>query len=92
LSWPAAEQLVGERGELYRSSAQLFVHQLLNLPEGAACMRTMLEQLPLYYNWQFAFLHAFHELFPQPVDVEKWWSLQLVPPPVEPVEPREWQE
>jgi hypothetical protein len=78
LSWPAAEQLVGDRGELYRSSAQLFVHQLLNLPGGAACMRTMLEQLPLYYNWQFAFLHAFHEIFPQPVDVEKWWSLQLV--------------
>jgi len=78
LSWPAGQQFIGDQGELYRSSAQLFVHQLLNLPEGAACMRTMLEQLPLFYNWQFAFLHAFREIFPQTVDVEKWWSLQLV--------------
>jgi hypothetical protein len=78
LSWPAAEQLVADRGELYRSSAQLFVHQLLNLPDGAACIKSMLEQLPAYYNWQFAFLRAFHEVFSQPLDVEKWWSLQLV--------------
>jgi hypothetical protein len=78
LSWPVAEQLIGDRGEVYRSSAQLLVHQLLGLPEGAACMQTMLAQLPLYYNWQFAFLSAFHQLFLQPLDVEKWWSLQLV--------------
>ena len=78
LSWPMADELTGERGELYRSSAQLFVHRLLDLPGGAACMQTMLEQLPRYYNWQFAFLHAFHDTFALPVDIEKWWSLQLV--------------
>ena len=78
MSWPTAEQLEGDRGELYRSSAQLFVHQLLNLPGGADSMRAMLQQLPNYFNWQFAFLQAFHEIFQQPVDVEKWWSLQLV--------------
>jgi hypothetical protein len=78
LSWPSADQLTGELGELYRSSAQLFVHQLLGLPDGPACLRSMLEELAHYYNWQFAFLHAFGSMFERPVDVEKWWSLQLV--------------
>jgi len=31
-----------------------------------------------YYNWQFAFLQAFSATFQQPLDVEKWWSLQLL--------------
>jgi hypothetical protein len=78
LSWPAPEQLIGEAGKLYRGSAQLFVHQLLSLPGGRAGVRAMLEDLPHYYNWQFAFLNAFHDSFKGPLDVEKWWSLQLV--------------
>jgi hypothetical protein len=78
LSWPAPEQLRGDGFKLYRSSAQLLVHQLLKLPGGAARLRAMLEELSHYYNWQFAFLHAFHDLFAGPLDIEKWWSLQLV--------------
>ena len=78
LSWPATDQSSAEGRELYCSSAQLFVHQLLALPKGPECMRSMLEELPSYYNWQFAFLHAFRESFTRPLDVEKWWSLQLV--------------
>ena len=78
LSWPSPEQLSGESGKVYRSSAQLFVHQLLHLPDGRACLRNMLQDLPHYYNWQFAFLRAFHETFQGPLDIEKWWSLQLV--------------
>ena len=78
LSWPVADQLTGEPGELYSCSAQVFVHQLLALPDGPACMRSLLEDLPTYYNWQFAFLHAFRESFARPLDIEKWWSLQLV--------------
>ena len=78
LSWPVADQLTGEPGELYRCSAQVFVHQLLGLPGGSASMRSFLEDLPQYYNWQFAFLHAFRETFTRPLDIEKWWSLKLV--------------
>jgi hypothetical protein len=76
--------------EVYRRSAQLFVTELLKLDgsagraatgysgesDGKACMRAMLEKLPQYYNWQFAFLDAFS--FQRPLEVEKWWSLHLV--------------
>ncbi len=78
LSWPSPDYLTGDIGELYRSSAQLFVHQLLSLSDGPACLRSMLENLAQYYNWQFAFLRAFNATFQRPLDVEKWWSLQLV--------------
>lgn len=78
LSWPPPDYLTGQPGELYRSSAQLLVHQLLSLPDGPACMRALLEDLPQYFNWQFAFLHAFRATFQRPLDIEKWWSLQLV--------------
>jgi hypothetical protein len=78
LSWPVPDELTGEPGELYRSCAQFFVHQLLATPDGPASMRSLLEDLPQYYNWQFAFLHAFRDTFTRPLDIEKWWSLQLV--------------
>ncbi len=77
LSWPASEQLLGEEGEIYRSSAQLFVHELLSLKEGPACLQAMLAELPQHYNWQFAFLHAFRPYFQRPLDIEKWWALHL---------------
>jgi hypothetical protein len=44
--------------------------------DGKACMRAMLDKLPQYYNWQFAFLDAFS--FRRPLEVEKWWSLHLI--------------
>ncbi|PYJ07777.1 MAG: hypothetical protein DME25_02995 [Verrucomicrobia bacterium] len=78
LSWPTAEALVGEAAESYRSSAQLFVSELLRLKQGRACLRGMLAELPQHYNWQFAFLHAFRAYFPRQLEVEKWWALQLV--------------
>jgi hypothetical protein len=78
LSWPVADPRTGEPDELYRSCAQVFVHQLLALPDGPACACSLLEDLPRYYNWQFAFLHAFRESFSRPLDIEKWWTLQLV--------------
>jgi hypothetical protein len=76
--------------EVYRRSAQLLVTELLRLQgsagraatgfsaqsDGKASMRAMLDKLPQYYNWQFAFLDAFS--FPRLLEVEKWWSLHLV--------------
>lgn len=78
LSWPASDQLDGPGGDLYRSSAQLFVNQLLSLNDGPACLQAMLAELPRHYNWQFAFLHAFRGHFSRPLEVEKWWALQMV--------------
>jgi hypothetical protein len=75
LSWPADDQIAGDAGDLYSGSAQLFVGELLRLPDGRACLRAMLAQLPRHYNWQFAFLGAFHAHFERPLDVEKWWAL-----------------
>jgi hypothetical protein len=77
LSWPADRDLIGEEGARYRASAQLFTGELLRLPDGRTCLRNMLAQLPRHYNWQFAFLGAFHTRFERPLDVEKWWALSL---------------
>ena len=77
LSWPAENELSSDTSELYSGSAQLFVGELLRLPDGGACLRVMLEQLPQNYNWQFAFLRAFHASFERQLDVEKWWALAL---------------
>jgi hypothetical protein len=77
LSWPIEDPLSGDVGNLYRGSALLFVGELLRLPEGRDCVRTMLAQLPQHYNWQFAFLRAFNTFFERPLDVEKWWALSV---------------
>jgi hypothetical protein len=77
LSWPTGVQLHGDDGGAYRASAQIFVEALLDLKDGPAHLRTLLDSLPQFYNWQFAFQSAFRAEFPRPVDVEKWWALQL---------------
>jgi len=78
LSWPVDDQLTGDQRELFCCSAQLFVLELLRMKDGQSCLREMLGQLPQYYNWQLAFLHAFREAFSRPLDVEKWWTLRWV--------------
>jgi hypothetical protein len=78
LSWPTADQLGVTVSDIYRDSAQLFVDRLLDFKDGRACLRAMLEVLPEHYNWQFAFLRAFSSHFQRPLDIEKWWTLQIV--------------
>jgi len=78
LCWPADAQMDGDDGGVYLASAQLFVHDLLALPDGAANVRALLAQLPAHENWQSAFFAAFGENFRRPLDVEKWWSLRVV--------------
>jgi hypothetical protein len=78
LSWPTDMQLMGDDGGAYHASAQLFVSELLNLKNGPAHLRAMLQKLTRFYNWQTAFQTAFHAEFPRPLDVEKWWALQVV--------------
>lgn len=77
LSWPAAEQLDGPDAPRYRANAQVFVTELLRLPEGAARLSAMLDQLANCYNWQTAFFRAFDPIFQRPLDLEKWWALQV---------------
>jgi hypothetical protein len=78
LSWPADDELSSDRAEAYRSSAQLFVADLLALKDGREAMRAMLGLLPEYYNWQIAFLRGFKAHFSRPLDIEKWWALRVV--------------
>lgn len=77
LCWPTDDQLAGNDANVYRSSAQLFVSQLLRLNNGPASLRAMLAELPNYLNWQLAFQDAFRAEFAEPLDVEKWWALQV---------------
>jgi hypothetical protein len=78
LSWPTGAQLDGDDDGVYRASAQLFTSEVLDLKNGPARLRTMLESMPRYYNWQVSFRAAFHEEFPTPLDLEKWWALTVV--------------
>jgi hypothetical protein len=75
LSWPVNGQ---DETDAYRGSAQLFVHELLKLPDGRACMRSMIQLLARHYNWQTSFLYAFQEHFKSQLDLEKWWALKIV--------------
>ncbi len=78
LSWPRPGQFDGDGALTYRYSAQLFVHELLRLRDGRAALGTLLELLPRHWNWQTAFFQAFGSQFQRPLDLEKWWDLQVV--------------
>jgi hypothetical protein len=78
LSWPTGAQLAGADGGAYHASAQLFVNELLDLKNGRAHLRAMLQSLPRFYNTQTAFQNAFSADFSRPLDLEKWWALQVV--------------
>ena len=78
LSWPDDVQVSGADGGVYRASAQLFVSSLITLQDGPMRLREMLQNLPQFYNWQIAFQKAFRDEFSKPLDVEKWWALQVV--------------
>jgi hypothetical protein len=78
LSWPD-ESNVSEQGlPLYRSCAQLFLEGLLKFNDGKTCLRSMIDQLAEHWNWQTAFLKAFHSHFDQLLDAEKWWSVNYI--------------
>jgi len=66
-----------ETWKTFQASAHLFVSELLRLPGGRSRAVEMVFELPLYLNWQTAFLNAFGGLFPRLLDVEKWWAVTL---------------
>jgi hypothetical protein len=77
LSWPDDAQVNGDDGGVYLASTQLFVHELLDLKDGPQKLRAFIAQLSNYLNWQTAFFATYHEEFPRPLDVEKWWALRV---------------
>jgi hypothetical protein len=81
LSWQVQDELSGSAAELYRTSAQLFLGELLRLRDGRACLATTLQRLPRHLNWQLAFLDGFSSHFERLIDVEKWWALCCVQSP-----------
>ena len=78
LSWPGADQIDSDAGEAFRCSAQVFVTELLALPQGREHLRAMIHELAGSYNWQTTFLRAFSSDFANQLAVEKWWTLQVV--------------
>jgi hypothetical protein len=76
LCWP--ESLDAEKRTRFTPSTELFVYELLNLPDGAICLGRMIKDSPNYLNWQFAFQNSFRQYFRRPVDVEKWWAVTWV--------------
>ncbi len=78
LSWPGADQIDSDAGEAFRCSAQVFVTELLALPQGREHLRVMINELAGCYNWQTTFLRAFSSEFANQLAVEKWWTLQAV--------------
>ncbi len=78
LSWPQESDLTADGLLLYRSCAQLFLEELLRFDDGRECLRSMIAQLPEHWNWQTAFLAAFHSHFDQLLAVEKWWGVSYV--------------
>ncbi len=77
LNLPSANLLTGDNLKLYQSCAELFLDDLIHLPDGRARLLEMVRTLPQYYNWQTAFLRAFGDQFHSLLDVEKWWAVNL---------------
>ena len=75
LSWPSG--VSAERGGLFVPSSELFVYELLRMEGGREALRRMIGDLGRFRNWQFAFFESFQRRFKQPVDVEKWWAVQI---------------
>jgi hypothetical protein len=69
------ERLTVENALHFRACAHLFVHELLRLRDGRACLRQMLERLPENLNWQTTFLQSFGQHFSRLLDIDQWWAL-----------------
>jgi hypothetical protein len=78
LNWPDFDPNDAQAESAYRRSAHLFVRELLRLRGGTDCLCAMLAMLPQHLNWQTAFCRGFEPYFHRMLDVEKWWSLNLM--------------
>lgn len=76
LSWPEVPKFTPADTAHFQVGAQLFVTELLGLPQGAEKLRRFTSKLPTVFNWQTAFLQTYAEDFPNQLALEKWWALQ----------------
>lgn len=75
-----AEQIFQANSELastphFRHSAHLMFAELLKTPQGVDSMHRFVELLPQYFNAQTAFHQAYHDSFPNMLELEKWWAV-----------------
>ena len=76
LSKPTPEMFTDEAAPRFYYSSQLFVHELLILRDGRACLGDMLDCLGKAPDWQTAFLRAFSANFTSLTEVGKWWEMK----------------
>jgi hypothetical protein len=77
LSFPSPEQLTPENVGIYQASSHLLLNELAVLPEGRPSLAALLQQTSQFWNWQTAFLKAFHKHFASLLETEKWWAVTL---------------
>ena len=63
--------------ELFEANACLFTEGLLTLGDGAHMLQRFLTALAALKSVTAAFCAVYHNDFPHPVALEKWWALQL---------------
>ncbi|HUK83644.1 MAG TPA: hypothetical protein VLZ12_13555 [Verrucomicrobiae bacterium] len=62
--------------ELFQANAWLFTEELLSLSEGPQKMQRFLSELGKTKSVSNAFWSVYRADFPEPVALEKWWSLE----------------
>jgi len=75
LALPEPTMLQPANRARYTLSAQVFVRELLELPDARRMICNFLARLPRTLNWQTAFIGAFQVHFPTLADAEKWWAV-----------------
>ncbi len=78
LSYPESELFEGDSWQTYKDFSHILFHQLKSMKQGSAYFKEFLNLIPNYLNWQLAFLEAFGEIFTRPIDIEKWWAVNLM--------------
>jgi hypothetical protein len=78
LAHPSAENLSEENLKSYQCSAHVFYTELVRLAGGRNGIVMMLKELPWCWNWETAMLRAFGSRFQALLDVEKWWSVNVI--------------
>jgi hypothetical protein len=64
--------------QLFQANAWIFTESLLGLHQGPRKMRSFLSELGAQKVASNAFWKVYHDNFPNPTVLEKWWSLELV--------------
>ncbi|MGD0060138.1 MAG: hypothetical protein ABSD58_12050 [Verrucomicrobiia bacterium] len=64
--------------QLFQANAWIFTDGLLGLHRGPSKMQSFLSELGAQKVASNAFWKVYHDDFPSPIALEKWWSLELV--------------